>query len=298
MDSRQEKRAQRNKVDSILSLIEDSVANDLSEVAEKTEVKYLKDGEIEWLIRRESPDYDPLSLGYPLLDKVTGGLLPGELMVVGGDTGHGKSIFAMNVGYRVYKNSGKPILMVNLELTEDQARERFYSLSEEEDGSHDYDGIIVQKASAVSYRDIDVLMKRAKEEDVCLVIIDHLHFFSRSQDNTTGELSRIMKHFKECAVANELPVMLLSHVTPKREYGESGEVTKVHKPGLHNLKGSSSIEQDADIVSFVFRNQTDTSKLEFYVRKMRSRELITETVTYTQNGWKLEEQWWPLKGRV
>lgn len=292
MGKRTELKDQRQTVKTVLDLIGSGAESDLAKVKDATEIKYLKTDEEEWLKRRaESGKYVGPTTGYPKIDDLMGSFLPGEIMTLGGDTGHGKSIFAMNVAQNAFKASLRPVLFVTLELTEDQARERFYELSGDD---RDYTGILVQKSPAVEYRDIDIIMKRAKSEDVCLVIIDHLHFFSRNQDNQTSELSRIMKHFKECAVENELPVMVLSHVTPKREYSDSGEVTRVHRPGLHNFKGSSSIEQDSDMVAFVYRNQEPdkTHILDFYMKKNRSRELKTETVQLVQNGWKLEEAWW------
>jgi len=155
---------------------------------------------------------------------------------------------------------------------------------------------MIQRAPAVSYQDIDVLMQKAKDFGACLVVIDHLHFFSRSADNEARELSRITKHFKECAVEHELPVILLSHVTPTRIMAPDGQVKKEYKPGLHNLKGSSSIEQDSDMVGFVYRKQGE-SRMEFYLRKQRSRPLITESTYFDQKGWRLVEDklWLPKK---
>lgn len=230
--------------------------------------------------------YSGVSTGYKYMDWLLGSFEPGELFTLGGDTGHGKSLLAMNIAQNVYQKYQKPVLMVNLELTRNQAVQRFYNLSGED---HDYAGIMVQRAPAVSYKDIDVLMKKAKEEDCQLVVIDHLHFFSRSAENSVQELSRIMKHFKECAVEHELPVLLLSHVTPTRVMDANGNVKKTNKPGLHNFKGSSSIEQDSDMVGFVFRDDEDPEKMEFYVRKNRSRPKITDSIYFTQNGWRLEE---------
>lgn len=254
---------------------------------ERTDLAYLKEFEDEAMeYLKNEGKYSGVSTGYPYMDFLLGSFEPGELFTLGGDTGHGKSLLAMNIAQNAYDRYQKPVLMVNLELTRNQAVQRFYNLSGED---HDYAGIMIQRAPAVSYKDIDVIMKKAKEEGCCLVVIDHLHFFSRSAENSVQELSRIMKHFKECAVEHELPVLLLSHVTPTRVTDRDGNVTKTNKPGLHNFKGSSSIEQDSDIVGFVFRDDEDTSRMEFYVRKMRSREKLTESIYFTQDGWRLEQ---------
>lgn len=283
---RQEENAQRRKVNSIFELIEQGAAEDLLELSEKTEVAYLVEFEEEAMeYIKNAHKYMGVSTGYSGIDERLGSLLPGELLTIGGDTGHGKSLLAMNIAQNVYAKEQKPVLMVNLELTRAQAVQRFYEMTPE----HDYAGIMIQRASAVSYRDIDVLMQRAKDEGACLVVIDHLHFFSRSADNEPRELSRITKHFKECAVQHNLPVILLSHVTPTRIMAQDGTVKKVYKPSLHNLKGSSSIEQDSDMVGFVFRNDGE-AKLEFYLKKNRSRPLDDRPVQLTQKGWKLEEE--------
>jgi len=282
---------QKKRVDSIFDLIEEGAAEDLLELSEKTEIAYLveyQDEAMEYL--KNGDKYMGVSTGYKGVDTLLGSFLPGELLTIGGDTGHGKSLLAMNIAQNVYAKEQKPVLLVNLELTRYQAVQRFYNLSDD----HDYAGILIQRAPAVSYRDIDVLMQRAKDEGACMVVIDHLHFFSRSAENEARELSRITKHFKECAVEQELPVILLSHVTPTRIMAPDGTVKKEYKPGLHNLKGSSSIEQDSDMVGFVYRKEGE-SEMEFYLRKNRSRPLNTESTHLKQKGWKLieDEIWLP-----
>lgn len=288
---KKDQQRQKSRVDSIFDLIEDGAAEDLLELTEKTEIAYLKEFEPEAMEYIKNGDkFMGISTGYKGVDALMGSFLPGELMTIGGDTGHGKSLFAMNIAQNVYEKTQKPVLMVNLELTRNQAVQRFYNLSGDD---HDYAGIMIQRAPAVSYRDIDILMQKAKDEDAALVIIDHLHFFSRSSDNETRELSRIMKHFKECAVQHDLPVILLCHITPTRVMAEDGSTKKVFKPSLHNFKGSSSIEQDSDMVGFVFRNEEHPERMEFFMRKNRSRPLNPESTYLEQKEWKLEEtdQW-------
>lgn len=287
-----EKWAQKQATDRIFELIEENAADELAEHAEKTEIAFLSEFEEEALeYIKNKGQYSGISTGYKHMDELMGSFLPGELFTIGGDTGHGKSLLAMNIAMNVYQAQQKPVLMVNLELTRAQAVERFYFMSE----NHDYAGIMVQRSPAVRYQDIDVLMLKAKEAGCVLVIIDHLHFFSRTAKDTVAELSRIMKHFKECAVEHNLPVILLSHVTPTRIMGADGKVKKELKPGLHNFKGSSSIEQDSDMVGFVWRAKNEPDQIEFYMRKNRSRPNKPESIILTQKDWRLDEQWWPTK---
>jgi len=287
-----EKWAQKQATDRIFELIEENAADELAEHAEKTEIAFLSEFEEEALdYINNKGQYNGISTGYKHMDELMGSFLPGELFTIGGDTGHGKSLLAMNIAMNVYQAQQKPVLMVNLELTRAQAVERFYFMSE----NHDYAGIMVQRSPAVRYQDIDVLMLKAKEAGCVLVIIDHLHFFSRTAKDTVAELSRIMKHFKECAVEHNLPVILLSHVTPTRIMGADGKVKKELKPGLHNFKGSSSIEQDSDMVGFVWRAKNEPNQIEFYMRKNRSRPNKPESIILTQKDWRLDEQWWPTR---
>lgn len=274
--------AKSGKPRTVFSLVQEDQPHD-----PKTAIVYLKEYEEEAMeYLKNAHKYLGISTGYKGIDALLGSFLPGELLTIGGDTGHGKSLLAMNIAQNVYQKYQKPVLMINLELTREQAIQRFYQLSGTE---HDYAGIMVQEAPALQYKDIDVLMKKAKDEGCVLVVIDHLHFFSRAAENQAQELSRIMKHFKECAVENKLPVILLSHVTPTRIMTSDGLVKKTQKPGLHNFKGSSSIEQDSDMVGFVFREEKTPKQLEFYLRKNRSRPLDPEPITLTQKEWLLTE---------
>lgn len=252
----------------------------------QTDIAFLKDYEedaMEYL--KNGGKYLGISTGYPAVDKLLGSFLPGELFTIGGDTGHGKSLLGMNIAQNVYRETQDPVLLVNLELTTNQAVQRFYNIAGKD---HDYDGILIQKSHEVNYKDIDKLMKRAKEEGACLVVIDHLHFFNDAiGDNAASALTRVVKHFKECAVRENLPVILLSHVTPTMKADGS-----TNKPDLHGFKGSRSIEQLSDMVGFVFRDKNNPKQIEFYTRKNRSRPLIPDSVILKQKEWKLVDESW------
>jgi replicative DNA helicase len=278
----------KSPADVIFQAMDDGAVKDLAQIAEQTEIAYLKEYEPEAMeYIKNQGKYQGISSGFAGIDILTGSFLPGELFTIGGDTGHGKSLLAMNIAQNVYQKEQLPVLMVNLELTRPQAVMRFYNLSGDD---HDYAGIMIQRAPAVTYKDIDILMQKAKTEGACLVVIDHLHFFDDSiGDNAHSALTRIVKHFKECAVQQDLPVILLSHVTPTSK--ANGDPIK---PDLHNFKGSRSIEQISDMVGFVYRAD-GANDVEFYIRKNRSRPLNKQSTYLKQNGWKLEQDkgWLP-----
>lgn len=229
--------------------------------------------------------FSGVSTGYSGIDEVIGSFLPGEIFTIGGDTGHGKSILAMNIAQNAYTMTQQPVLFVNLELTVEQAVQRFYHLSGE---GHDYAGILVQTSVDVNFKDVDNLMAKAKEQGACLVVVDHLHFFDDSiADNAAAAITRIMKSFKRSAMKHELPVVLLSHVTPQTKITAKGIETL--KPDIHSFKGSKSIEQVSDMVGFVYRDPENPSEVDFYLRKNRSRELKPENVKLKQTEWRLNE---------
>jgi replicative DNA helicase len=272
-----------------VSNVKDLFANPQEENVSVNDIAYLSTYEeqaMEYL--KNDGKYQGVSTGYRSIDSLMGSFLPGEIFTLGGDTGHGKSLLAMNIAQNVYKQTQQPVLFINLELTVEQAVQRFYNLAGE---SRDYAGIMVQTQLDINYTDIDHLMGRAKEEDVALVVVDHLHFFDDSiGDNAHAAITRIMKYFKRCAMKHELPVLLLSHVTPSKKQDGS-----TYRPDLHSFKGSKSIEQVSDMVGFVFRHEDNTRLVDFYMRKNRSRPLDPEEITLTQKSWKLEEdpQWQP-----
>jgi replicative DNA helicase len=253
---------------------------------EKRKIKFLHEYEPQALeLLKNKGKYQGISTGYTGIDDRMGSFLPGELITIGGDTGHGKSLLAMNIAQNVYEKYQEPVLFINLELTVEQAVQRFYELGGNE---HDYAGIMVQTQSDVNYKDVAGLMAEAKEEGVKLVVVDHLHFFDDSiGDNAAAAITRVMKYFKKCAVKFELPVIVLSHVTPQTRLTPDG-IEQV-KPELHSFKNSKSIEQISDMVGFVFRNQKDTRYLEFYMCKNRSRELKNQPVEMIQDDWRLME---------
>jgi replicative DNA helicase len=181
-----------------------------------------------------------LSFGFKNLDDVTEGIEPGEMVILTGHTKHGKSKLATNIAYNVAQ-SGKTVLFINTEMTKLQVARRFNAIDEGPMKGK----IILNDRGTLQYMDAIHLMERAKEVGCDLVIIDHLHFFSRSLDNEANQLSIITKEFKEAAVEYELPLIMLCHVSQSN--------TK-QVPTLQSIKGSSSIAQDADIVLTVWRD--------------------------------------------
>lgn len=262
----------------ILDFLDDGGAKKLADSKEAVEIVGADDY---WLLAEEYAKsygtFQGLSSGYKGVDDLTGSFLPGEVFVVAGSTGTGKSLFAQNIAFNLTKKDNM-VLLITLEMTKEQTLSRMIRMGENEGLRSN---LLFQKASAVTDRDVGILMKKASDDLVSLVILDHLHFLPRATDSVRLEISRITKHFKECAIEYKLPVMILSHI--------SRGVEKDEKPDLKHLKESSSIEQDSDMVAFVHRKKETPNVMEFYMRKNRSRQLKFESIDFVQEGWRLTE---------
>lgn len=190
-----------------------------------------------------------LSTGYDALDKLTRGINQSEIVVVFGDTGHGKSQLCQNITLNVAK-AGHPVLFVGLEMNNAENTARFLTMGAEH---VERLPILYPLSPDIGYRDIDGLVKAAKAEGCALVVIDHLHMFARDVANLANELSLICHEFKRVARAYEIPIMVVSHINRGKESNRP--------PELKDLKGSSSIEQDADICLAVYRKDISETEV-------------------------------------
>ena len=235
-------------------------------------------------IARETEERDGrvrgISTGIKGLDEMLEGFEPGEMFILTGHTKHGKSRLAANVAYNVAKQ-GKTVLFINTEMTKLQMGRRFNAMIGEEALSGK---IILNDRSDLDARDVITIIERAKENGCDLVIVDHLHFFSRSVDNQTNEISKISKEFKEAAVTYEVPLLMLCHV-------QQGNTKK--RPTLQMIKNSSSIAQDADIVVAVWTDDNpdgDNSMTEVIRLAHRSATKNKRKLFLYNDGMKLSEQ--------
>lgn len=205
-----------------------------------------------------------LSTGFPSIDEQTLGLVGGELIIVAGQTSRGKTLLSMNIANNVAK-TGKTILFITLEMTHAELTSRYMFVN---GGAHSNDfgsvaaNTLFQANDELDWKDIDGLIQNAREElGVDLVIIDHLHYFTRELQNVAEDLGRITKEFKKNAIRYNIPIILISHVRKMQKDEQlSGE----------SLRGSSLIAQDADIVLLVDRDP-ETNAMGVMIDKNRNR---------------------------
>lgn len=207
-----------------------------------------------------------ISTGYEKLDKLTRGLVPGELIVLAGKTSHGKTTLAMNIANNVALTK-KTVLFVTLEMTHAEITSRYmYINGGNTDNYQTASALTVfQTGNELNWRSIDPLMAKARDEmGVDLVVIDHLHYFTRELENVAEDLGRITKEFKKNAIVHGIPVILISHVRKTQRGGQSGA-------GIEDLRGSSYIAQDADIVLMVDRDKRSPEYMDVRIEKNRNR---------------------------
>lgn len=220
-----------------------------------------------------------LSSGWRAVDDITEGFEGGEMYILTGHTGHGKSQLATGWAINVAQK-GSTVLFINTEMTKLQMGRRLNSIL----GDEPIKGkIIVNDRSDIDAKDVITIMENAKEKGCDMVIVDHLHYFARSEDNATGQISKYTKEFKDAAVNLDIPLLMLCHIDQSKP--------ETMRPTLKMLKNSSSIAQDADLVMTVFRDeQKNPGVLEVIRLKGRSTSGKHKWGELYYDGLKLTEQ--------
>lgn len=155
-----------------------------------------------------------LSTGFSNIDRLTLGLVGGELIIIAGQTSRGKTLLSMNIANNVAK-TGRIVLFVTLEMTHVELTSRYMYLNggESKDFIEVSTNTLFQKNDELGWKDIDGLIRNAKEElGADLVVVDHLHYFTRETEKASEDLGRITKEFKKNAIRHNIPIILVSHV--------------------------------------------------------------------------------------
>lgn len=240
-----------------------------------------------------------LSSGYPEVDQLTKGLVGGELVVVAGATSQGKTTVALNIANNVAV-AGTPVLFVTLEMTKPEVTARLMKMNGGDNESYQAAAaqLAYQKDDELNWKDIDGLIAKAKSElNVGLVVIDHLHYFSRELEHLSEDLGRITKELKKNAIRHDVPILLISHVRKRGNNEAKGKA-----PDIDDLRGSSYIAQDADIVLMVARSQDYPDKMFLRVDKNRNRGIDyndnQNLATLNFDGIRLTSQEVPLWAKL
>lgn len=211
--------------------------------------------------------------GFTELNNRTGGLHGGELIIIAGRPGMGKSSFAVNIAENAAINENISVAIFNLEMSKTMIVNRILCSQALVDSQKlrlgDFDtedwqqigGVVDKLAMAPLYIDdtasITVSEIRAKcrrlkqTKNLGLVIIDYLQLMQGGgrSDNRQQEISEISRSLKVLAKELDIPVIALSQLS------RTSETRSDKRPMLSDLRESGAIEQDADIVMFIYRDE-------------------------------------------
>ncbi len=257
--------------------------------------------DLEHIQNRESA-FAGLPTGFRDVDTLLSGLQPGNLIVVAARPGVGKSSFATNLARNVAVDHGTPVAMFSLEMSRweigmrllcaearvpwDAIRnkrvgaEHWASIAQAAEALHEAPLTIVDSGN-VTIVDIRAKARRlaTRRGGLGLIIVDYLQLMShhRRVDNRQQEIAEISRSLKLLAKELDIPVISVSQLNrdPERRQDK--------RPQLSDLRESGAIEQDADVVMFIHRDDTDPGKkgiAELIVAKHRNGPTDTVALSF------------------
>ncbi len=253
-----------------------------------------------------------IATGFHDLDNLTSGLHGSEFIVIAARPAMGKTAFALNLATNIAINSGKTVALFNLEMSAEQLAMRMISSLGQIEGSKirsgnleekDWNGVneaISALADAKMYIDdtpgLSASEIRAKcrrlassDDGLGIVIIDYLQLLSGSSryaGNRQQEVSEISRLLKTMALELNVPVIALAQLS------RAVELRDDKRPIMSDLRESGSIEQDADIVGFLYRDDyynkksaisPDVSLSELIIAKHRNGATDTIELLFKRN---------------
>jgi len=230
---------------------------------------------IDHLYHRDNPsDVTGVPTGFTDLDKMTAGLQPGELVVIAGRPSMGKTALALNIAEHVAVDNGLPVAIFSMEMSGtqlamrllgsiskvDQHKMRTGRLNDEEWSKlseaigklHDTP-IYIDEGGALNALEVRARARRLKRQfsKLGLIVIDYLQLMSSSNpkagENRATEISEISRSLKAMAKELDVPVIALSQLN------RAVDQRPDRRPVMSDLRESGAIEQDADVIMFIYR---------------------------------------------
>lgn len=216
-----------------------------------------------------------LPTGFTIFDEMTGGMKPGEVIIIAARPSHGKSAIALNIAHHlaIHPKQRRFVAFFSLEmsseslilrmacaggrvdmqkfragfLNQDERHRLHVGLSDVVDSRlrfYDSTGVTMSEICAT-------IRRQVQEEGLHLAIIDYLQLIQShgESENRNQEVSRMSRQLKMLANEVQIPIIVLSQLS--RQTDRRGDP----KPMLSDLRDSGSLEQDADLVAFIFREE-------------------------------------------
>lgn len=258
----------------------------------------------------ENPESNTgLPTGFPVLDQKLGGMHPSQLILIAARPSMGKSAFVMNIAQHLATYRQKKVVVFSLEMPYDQLAQRVLATGskvglskirtgglEPEEwvklanavGEIEKTSIFVDDTPGITVMEMLSKCRQVKlEVGLDLIVIDYLQLISTSSDgkkneNRQQEISEMTRALKIMARELDVPILLLSQLSRAAEKRES------HRPVLADLRESGAIEQDADIVMFIYREAyykkyEGGTEAEIIVAKNRNGATGTATIAWNEN---------------
>ncbi|MGG1880152.1 replicative DNA helicase [Paenibacillus cisolokensis] len=239
-----------------------------------------------------------ISTGYRDLDSILGGLQRSDLIIVAARPSVGKTAFALNIAQNVAIRAEDPVAIFSLEMSAPQLVTRMVSaegnleaskLRIGDMGPEDWAkmadaagilggaNIVIDDSPGITVHDIRAKCRRLKkQEGLGLIVIDYLQLIAssgrgRGPENRQQEVSEISRTLKHLARELDVPVIALSQLSRGVEQRQD------KRPMMSDLRESGSIEQDADIVAFLYRD-------DYYNAETEKKNIIEIIIAKQRNG--------------
>ena len=324
-------RAKEEKIDEGCRNLIEEMEHELYKISNsnsQTEFYNLTDSIKETLMRIEESfkrksDISGIETGYIDLNSYTGGFQRSDLIIIGGRPSMGKTALTVNMALRAAKsfaaefdsgrtNKKKHVCFFSLEMSADQLASRVLSIESKIDGSKirvgnvnknefkslseqisilDNIPFIIDDTPALTISAIRTRARRMKRQyDVAILIVDYLQLINgknKNRESRVQEIGEISQGLKAIAKELDIPVITVSQLSRAVEYRED------KRPLLSDLRESGNIEQDADIVIFIYREEyylsrkipsSDETKLLEWQEKMDKVENIAEIIIAKQRN--------------
>ena len=262
---------------------------------------------IQELHDRDNPsDITGIPTGYHDLDGKTSGLQPGDLLIVAGRPSMGKTSFALNMGEHVAIEVGLPVAVFSMEMGGAQLAMRMLSSVGKLDAHRVRTGrlnddewsrltfalgkmheapLYIDETPALNPIDLRARARRLHRQcgKLGLIIIDYLQLMSSangSGENRATEISEISRSLKGLAKELNVPVIALSQLNRSLEQRPN------KRPVMSDLRESGAIEQDADVIMFIYRDEVynpdtpDKGSAEIIIGKQRNGPIGTVRLTF------------------
>jgi replicative DNA helicase len=254
-------------------------------------------------IAREGTSVTGVSTGYTDLDRLTSGFQSSELIILAARPSQGKTALALNLAENVAIKAGLPVAIFSLEMSKESLLQRLVSSVARIDGQAFRKGrmeratreemnealqtieaapLWIDDSGSISVLEIGAKARRLqRDKPLSLLIVDYLQLITARGrfGNRQEEVASISRALKGLAKELKIPVLVLSQLTRAPEREERG-------PQLSDLRESGAIEQDADVVMFIYRpnffkdgaSQEEREETELRIAKQRNGP--TDTVRF------------------